>query len=467
MLRTADQENERVRARIDRLVNRLPCLVYRCRIDPGERMDSDYRMTLEYVSRGSQDLLGISEKNMVENAWNTLERMTHPADLQGVRKAVYDSIVTHTPYEKMYRLRLPDGTRKWVWDQGEAVYDEHGAPIYFEGLLMDVSGQKFTEIALKEENERLKMGMDSAERMGAIVGKSEAMHRVYNLIMKAAETDANVIIYGETGCGKDMVARAIHNYSGRKGAYVPVNCGAIPENLLESEFFGYARGAFTGATGSKEGFVAAANNGTLFLDEVGELPMHLQVKFLRVLESKSYTPLGTTVPRQSSFRLVSATNRDMRSMVREGKVRADFYYRVNVLEIKLPPLRERREDIPLLVKSWSERNGVNLSLPHEVRIAMNHYEWPGNVRELQNFLDRYATFGRSAADALNGADQIIPPVTEGLTLAEATQKLEEKMIFRALEKCHWHRGRTADALGLNLRTLQRKMKNLGITVGEK
>ena len=208
MLRTADQENERVRARIDRLVNRLPCMVYRCRIDPGERMDSDYRMTLEYVSRGSQDLLGISEKNMVENAWNTLERMTHPADLQGVRKAVYDSIVTHTPYEKMYRLRLPDGTRKWVWDQGEAVYDEHGAPIYFEGLLMDVSGQKFTEIALKEENERLKMGMDSAERMGAIVGKSEAMHRVYNLIMKAAETDANVIIYGETGCGKDMVARA-------------------------------------------------------------------------------------------------------------------------------------------------------------------------------------------------------------------------------------------------------------------
>ncbi len=195
--------------------------------------------------------------------------------------------------------------------------------------------------------------------------------------------------------------------------------------------------------------------------------MHLQVKFLRVLESKSYTPLGTNVPRQSSFRLVSATNRDMRSMVREGKVRADFYYRVNVLEIKLPPLRERREDIPLLVKSWSERNGVNLSLPHEVRIAMNHYEWPGNVRELQNFLDRYATFGRSAADALNGADQIIPPVTEGLTLAEATQKLEEKMIFRALEKCHWHRGRTADALGLNLRTLQRKMKNLGITAGEK
>ena len=119
------------------------------------------------------------------------------------------------------------------------------------------------------------------------------------------------------------------------------------------------------------------------------------------------------------------------------------------------------------MKSWSERNGVNLSLPHEVRIAMNHYEWPGNVRELQNFLDRYATFGRSAADALNGADQIIPPVTEGLTLAEATQKLEEKMIFRALEKCHWHRGRTADALGLNLRTLQRKMKNLGITAGEK
>ena len=212
--------------------------------------------------------------------------------------------------------------------------------------------------------------MEQADGLGNLVGKSEAMHKVYSLILKAAETDTNVIIYGETGCGKDLVASSIHNYSGRKGRYVPVNCGAVPENLLESEFFGYVRGAFTGATTAKEGFVAAAHNGTLFLDEIGELPISLQVKFLRVLETKMYTPLGSTAQKSSSFRLIAATNRDMAALVREKKTRADFYYRVNVLVINIPPLRERKEDLPLLIKAWCDRNGIDLSLPHQVRLAM-------------------------------------------------------------------------------------------------
>ncbi len=451
-----EKDNERVKARLEKLLNRLPGLVYRCRIEEG------FQLTLEYASSGSENLLGIPAEDMVEKRWNTIERMTVPADLKGMRSTICDSIVAHEPYQVMYRLLLPGGRVKWVWDQGEAIYDDDGTPLYLEGLMMDVSEQKFQELALQDENRQLKLSVEHADCLGSIVGKSEAMHKVYSLILKAAETDTNVIIYGETGCGKDIVARAIHNYSGRKGAYVPVNCGAIPENLLESEFFGFTRGAFTGANAAKEGFVAAAHNGTLFLDEIGELPITLQVKFLRVLETKAYTPLGSNAQKSSSFRLVAATNRDLATLVREKKTRADFYYRINVLAITIPPLRERKEDIPLLVKAWCERNGIDLSLPHKVRLAMAHYDWPGNVRELHNFLDRYATFGQSVADFLGKTETFSPPVEDGLTLAEATQQLEQGMILKTLEKCRWHRGRTAMALGLNLRTLQRKMKSLDL-----
>ena len=205
------------------------------------------------------------------------------------------------------------------------------------------------------------------------------------------------------------MAREIHNYSGRKGAFVPVNCGAIPENLLESEFFGHTRGAFTGATEAKDGFVGAAHNGTLFLDEIGELPINLQVKFLRVLESKTYTPLGSNTPKSSRFRLVAATTRNLGEKVRKNNLRADFYYRINVLAIHLPPLRERKEDIPLLVNAWQNRNGIELKLPHSARVAMAHYDWPGNVRELHNFMDRYATFGPSVAEQLGSAGIETPP----------------------------------------------------------
>ncbi len=451
------RENVRVQARLDKLLNRLPGLVYRCKIEAG------FTFRLEYASAGSENLLGIPASEMVDKQWNTVERMTVPADLERMRKDIYDKVVAHEPWQVMYRLQLPNGHIKWIWDQGEAIYDDSGEPLYLEGIMLDVSEQKFQELELQNENRKLRLSMEQVDSLGDIVGKSEAMHKVYGLILKAAETDTNVIIYGETGCGKDIVARAIHNYSGRKGDYVPVNCGAIPENLLESEFFGHVKGAFTGAISSKDGFITAADNGTLFLDEIGELPVNLQVKFLRVLETKSYTPLGCTAPRTSNFRLITATNRDLAAQVREGKSRADFYYRINVLTIHLPPLRERKEDLPLLVKAWCTRKGIDLSITRQVRLAMSRYNWPGNVRELHNFLDRYATFGESAAELLVDSEESLPSsAIEGQTLAEATHRLEYALIVKMLEKCHWHRGRTAMALGLNLRTLQRKMKALKI-----
>ena len=445
---------------ITKLLDRLPGMIYRSRIINPENMD----LVLEYVSKGSEYLLGIAPDEMIAQRSNTIERMMPENDCRRIREHIITKIRHNESYQIMYRVILPNGVLKWLWDQGEAIYSPEGIPIFLEGIIVDVSEQKFFEMHLQEENRQLKFSLEQATRLGPLVGKSEAMHKIYGLILKAAETDTNVIIYGETGCGKDVVARAIHQYSGRKGAYIPVNCGAVPENLLESEFFGYTKGAFTGASQSKEGYIAAANNGTLFLDEIGELSINLQVKFLRVLETKTYRQLGSNTPKTSNFRLIAATNRNMAELVRTGKARADFYYRVNVLTITLPPLRERKEDIPLLIQNWSERTGIELTFSHKLQLAMTHYDWPGNIRELHNFLDRYATFGESAVDSITSKEMLLDlPLVEGLTLAKATEKLEHTLILRALEKCHWHRNKTAQHLGLTLRTLQRKMKALNIT----
>ncbi|MDO5536169.1 MAG: sigma 54-interacting transcriptional regulator, partial [Desulfovibrionaceae bacterium] len=256
-----------------RFLNHLQGLAYRCRIN------NDYtKSVLEFASRGSLDLLGMTQEELLRDNFNSLERMMPAADLNEVRQRIRDSIVAHSTYQLFYRLKLPSGIEKWVWDQGEAVYDKNGEACFLEGLIVDVSEQKFQELALQEENRQLKISADRMYGLGPIIGKSEGMRKVYKRILKAAESDVNVIIYGETGCGKDLVARTIHDYSGRKGSYIPVNCGAIPEALLESEFFGHTRGSFSGAVANKDGYIAAADNGTLFLDEIGELPMHLQVK---------------------------------------------------------------------------------------------------------------------------------------------------------------------------------------------
>ncbi len=442
-----------------RFLNHLPGLAYRCKIN------NDYsESVLEFASSGSIDLLGMTPEELVRDNFNTFERMTPAADLRMVKQRIRDSIVTHTPYQLMYRLNLPTGKVKWIWDQGEAVYDQNGDARYLEGLIMDVSEQKFQELALQEENRQLKLSADRIYSLGPIVGKSEGMHQVYNRILKAAESDTNVIIYGETGCGKDLVARTIHDYSGRKGAYVPVNCGAIPESLLESEFFGHTKGSFSGAVANKDGYIAAAHNGTLFLDEIGELPMHLQVKLLRAIENKMYTPLGSHTPRTSNFRLVAATNQDLAKLVREKKTRSDFYYRINVLSITLPPLREREGDLALLIEAWCDRHNTRLNIPLNVRHYLEKYSWPGNVRELHNFLARYATFGEAALEGLGDLAEtaLLAPAPEGLSLEEATLQLEDRMIRHALERCRWRRKDAAVYLGLNLRTLQRKMKRLGI-----
>ncbi|MBU3917358.1 sigma-54 dependent transcriptional regulator, partial [bacterium] len=326
---------------------------------------------------------------------------------------------------------------------------------------------------LRKENTLLKSNFKDRYKFGAIIGKSQPMQEVYELILKAASINANVIIYGESGTGKELVAKAIHDTSDRKnGKFIPVNCGAIPENLLESEFFGYKKGAFTGANTDKEGYLDLADQGTLFLDELGEIDLSLQVKLLRALEGGGYTPVGGQILKRPDVRVVAATNRDLQQLVREGKMREDFFYRVHIIPIHLPALRERKEDIPLLIEHFMRQysNDQKISpISGQMLEGILNHNWPGNVRELQNVIHRFVS--------LNIVDfvQLSTPRTQPLvdvpmdmeihadvSYQEVMDKFEKKLLEESLKRNKWQRESTASYLGIPARTFYRKLKKHGL-----
>jgi two-component system, NtrC family, response regulator HydG len=319
---------------------------------------------------------------------------------------------------------------------------------------------------LRRENIHLRSSMKERFRFRNIIGKSEAMQEVYELILKAAHSEASAAVFGESGTGKELVARAIHELSGRHDKdFVTVNCGAIPENLLESEFFGHKKGAFTGAYADKAGYLDIADRGTLFLDEVGELTLNMQVKLLRAIDGGDYTPVGSGRPKKSNFRVIAATNRRLMDLVKEGEMREDFYYRIHVIPIALPPLRERREDIPLLVDHflslYMPDDQKDRRIPAKMLVAMYTYPWPGNVRELQNVIRRYLSMGNW--DFLN-QDQGVreASASDNYTLKGAVEDLEKTAVKKALDQARWNRTRAAQILGISRRALFRKMKRLEI-----
>ncbi len=483
------QRLDEVEASHARLLNHLPGMAYRCVIE----RNHEYRMV--FTSRGCERILGMTVQEVMDNPTNTVERMTYAEDLSKMRTVIHDAIAQRKSYELFYRVRLPSDETRWIWDQGEGVFDKDGTCVFLEGIMMDVTSQKSREFELKRENRYLRSSVSDTGGLGRIVGSSTAMQKVYDLIMKAAKTDSSVILYGETGVGKDLAAKTIHDMSGVKGRYIPVNCAAIPEQLLESEFFGHVKGAFSGATSNRPGYLAAADGGTLFLDEVAELPLNLQVKLLRALESKTYTPVGSNEVRPSNFRLISATNRNLSALVKEKVMRADFFYRIHVLPIVLPPLRERRDDIPLLVASYARRKDVTTPIPPGIMEKLLAHCWPGNVRELHNTLENYWAIGEliltsdtDCPDIFDFAPLAPPeerkapsdsavavpdlesqPSARGdmpapvlVTLAATKDEVEKQRILLALKENNWRKGHTAVMLGITMRTLQRKLKKHGI-----
>jgi PAS domain S-box-containing protein len=376
-----------------------------------------------------------------------------------------------------------DGSRFWASLYSRPVYDDSGKLTFIEGIIADVTEKIRAMEALHErgeylrkENIRLRSNIKDRYKFGNIVGKSPAMQEVYELILRAAATDVNVIIYGESGTGKELVARAIHDMSDRKGKrFVSVNCGAIPQNLLESEFFGYKKGAFTGAINDKGGYLDLADEGTLFLDELGEMDLNIQAKLLRAVEGGGYTPVGDTKERRPNIRIIAATNRDLQEHVKNGLMREDFYYRVHIIPITLAPLRNRREDIPLLIDHFLKIYGYEEDLPPltgTVLEKMMRYDWLGNVRELENTLHRYATLKKLDFLGTSSKEQVeslppsgslsFDPKETSPKLRDFVAGLEKKYIIELLEQYQWNRSKVASILGISRRYLFTKMRNFGI-----
>jgi DNA-binding NtrC family response regulator len=370
----------------------------------------------------------------------------------------------------------PDGAIEAI---RAGAFDYLTKPLIDDELLMAVE-RSLSQRNVITENNNLRAQLDRRVGLDNVVGRDPHMMRVYDMINSVADTRATVLVTGESGTGKSMIARAIHRRSSRsKGPFVEVACGALPETLLESELFGHVAGSFTGATGEKMGKFLQADGGTIFLDEIGTSSPAMQVKLLRVLQELKFEPVGGTKTYEVDVRVILATNEDLSKAVAEGRFRQDLYYRINVINIELPPLRSRSSDIPLLAHSFLEqvredaRRTVNGFTP-DAMAALERYHWPGNVRELQNVVERAVLLGKepliTVADLpaeIRGASNMVVSSSNGQrTLKEALEGPERQIILGVLESNGWNRSLTADQLGINRTTLYKKMKRLGLEDGQ-
>jgi two-component system response regulator PilR (NtrC family) len=357
----------------------------------------------------------------------------------------------------------------------EGAYDYITKPFRVEEVKLTIK-KSLERSTLIKENIRLRQAVEDRYKFWNLIGKSPKMQRVYELVEKVSQTKANVLITGESGTGKELVAKAVHFNSARKDrSFVTLNCGAIPENLLESELFGHMKGSFTGAIANKRGLLEMAEGGTLFMDEIGELPLALQVKLLRVIQEREFKRVGGIEDIKVDVRIISASNQDLQQKVAHGSFREDLFYRLNVIQIKIPPLRERKEDIPLLVnhfvRKYSADTGKEIEgiSPEALELLLG-YNFAGNVRELENMIERSITLettpmiaDRHIRSYLNERmiSKGIPPTLEipeeGMDLNKVVEDLEKAFILKALEQTDGVKKKAAEILGMNFRAMRYKL----------
>jgi len=406
-------------------------------------------------------------------------------------KKAYDCVITDiqlpgmSGLEILTSLRESDPTLPVIIITGHASQESAiealnmGAFYY---LLKPVSNEELKQVVrtalevrkLKDENVDLERALQATGER-EMVGDSGSMTSVFDLIDRVAKTSSTVLLYGESGTGKELVARAIHTRSARADKrFVTINCGALPETLLESELFGHVKGSFTGAVRDKRGLFVVAEGGTFFLDEVGETSTAIQVKLLRVLQEREVVPVGGTKPTKVNVRVIAATNADLEKAVKDGGFRADLYYRLNVIPITIPPLRERKEDIPLLVEHFLEKvAGSAKHISEEAMDILKSYDWPGNVRELENIIERAVILqdgDEVTAESLNVSifperlkKQARASSSGGLGVSGITlEELEQRYLLQTLEETGWKKKNAAEILGINPSTLYRKLQRYGM-----
>jgi two-component system response regulator PilR (NtrC family) len=460
-------------------------------------------------SAGSGALLVVDDERSVRDFLRIFlvragHRVTLADDLASARAALaraeFDAVITD--------LRLPDGTGLEVLDavkrrsadtevilvtafastetaiaaMKRGAYDYITKPFKLEevGVMVERCLEKR---ALVRQNLELREELRGRFRLDKMVGKSEPMQRVFNLLRRVAPTKTSVLLQGESGTGKELVARALHHVAGAprsEGPFIGINCGAIPDALLESELFGHVKGAFTGAIADKPGVFAAASGGTLFLDEIGELSGPMQVKLLRALQERRVKPVGSVAEREVDVRVVAATHRDLEQEVERGAFRRDLYYRLNVIQIHLPSLRSRREDIPLLVEHFLRKHASAngrplLGIEPEAMKRLCDYDYPGNVRELENLIERAVTLEPGTRVTVETLPDLTPKrrataaaeaafPEEGLDLDAAIGDLERDLLLKALERAGGVRKRAAKLLRITFRSLRYRLAKLGIEV---
>ena len=433
-----------------------------------------------YVNKRWLDFTGRTLEQDLGNGW---AESIHPDDRDRSFEIYSNSIEERKPFGMEYRVRRYDGEYRWIYDTGVPRFSTDGEFLGATGSCIDITERKQSEVDLRQAHEELQQLKNQLEAenvylhqelqldptFGEIIGQSDAIKYVLFKITQVAPTDTTVLITGETGTGKELVARAIHSSSARKDrAFIKVNCGALAPSLIESELFGHEKGAFTGAAARKLGRFELANGGTIFLDEIGELPLDLQVKLLRVIQESEFERLGGTKTIKADVRIIAATNRNLKLEVENGSFREDLWYRLNVYPITVPPLRQRKEDIPLLVEhfvnGYAKKFGKTITSvsPRALQTFQNH-SWPGNVRELANAIERAVIHAKGTV--LHSIDRFEEIVEELPFAAKTLEEVEREYIARTLENTGWRiegpHG-AANVLGLNPSTLRTRMIKLGI-----
>jgi PAS domain S-box-containing protein len=418
--------------------------------------------------------------------YDTFLASVHADDRESVEEAINRALTDSVAgYSMEHRVVQPDGSHRIVHGRGDVTFDSTGRPVRMIGTLHDITEQKVAELGLRDalaeverlrdqllaENVYLQEEIRLAHGFDEIVGRSEPLRGTLTRIEHVAGTDASVLLLGETGTGKELFARAIHDRSPRKDhPLVKVNCAALPSSLIESELFGHVKGAFTGALSDKVGRFELADGGTLFLDEIGELDPELQTKLLRVLQEGEFEKIGSTETRRVDIRVIAATNRDIQLSMEAGAFRQDLYYRLAVFPIKIPPLRQRREDIPLLVWHFITKKRARLgktidTVPKNVFDTLVQYEWPGNVRELENVIERSMIFSSGPTLLLSESFAKPSESRRGGVPSSSLDEMDRTHIVGVLEDCGWRvkgANNAADRLGLKPSTLRYRMSKLGI-----
>ncbi len=420
--------------------------------------ESDGKIT--FMNKAAEEITGFSGKEAIDHYCFDIFR----ADICQSRCALKETLKTNKEIINLPATILKKGGQKVPISISTAVLkDEKGRII--GGV------ETFRDLSAIEE---LKKELSQKYTLGDIISKNHLIHEIFNILPNIAESNSTVLIQGASGTGKELFAKAIHNLSQRKSkSFVKVNCGALPDTLLESELFGYVKGAFTDAKKDKPGRFALANGGTIFLDEVGDMSPSLQVKLLRVLQEKEYEPLGSTSPRKTDVRIIAATNKDLSKLVNEKKFRDDLFYRINVVKIELPPLSQRREDIPLLIDAFIQKFNAKMGkqimgVSDQALRLLLKYDYPGNVRELENIIEHAFVLcggNRIEIDCLpreltmnqEKIDSFVPLKEEA-----PFERAEAEVVEKALSKHRGNRIKTAQELGISRATLWRKIKRYGL-----